>query len=47
MKISVVAPVYNEEGCLSEFYRRTRAVIDPLKIDAEWIRKQRVNYCVI
>lgn len=37
MKISVVAPVYNEEGCLSEFYRRTRAVMDPLKIDVEWI----------
>lgn len=37
MKISVVAPVYNEEGCLSEFYRWTRAVMDPLKIDVEWI----------
>jgi len=35
MKISVVAPVYNEEGCLSEFYRQTRAVMDPLKINME------------
>lgn len=37
MKISIVAPVYNEEDCLSEFYRRTRTVADALKEETEWI----------
>jgi len=37
MKISIVAPIFNEEECLQEFYRRTRAVADPLPCTAEWV----------
>ncbi len=37
MRISIVAPVYNEEDCLEEFYRRTRAVADALKEEVEWV----------
>ena len=37
MRISLVVPVYNEEACLSEFYRRTRSIVDVLKDEAEWI----------
>jgi dolichol-phosphate mannosyltransferase len=37
MKISIVAPVYNEEDCLSEFYRRTQITVNTFKNEAEWI----------
>ncbi len=37
MKISIVAPVYNEEDCLAEFYRRTRVVADTLNDPVEWV----------
>lgn len=37
MQISIVAPVFNEEECLGEFYRRSRSVVDALKFEAEWI----------
>ena len=37
MKISIVAPVFNEEECLLEFYRRTRAISDSLQLTVEWI----------
>lgn len=37
MRISIVAPVYNEEDCLGEFYRRSRSVMDISKDETEWI----------
>lgn len=37
MKISIVAPIFNEEECLQEFYRRTRNVADSLPCTAEWV----------
>src|SRR3989338_4778416 len=35
--ISIVAPVYNEEHCLQEFWRRLGAVIESQKFEAEVI----------
>jgi dolichol-phosphate mannosyltransferase len=37
MRISIVAPVFNEEECLLEFYRRTRTVADSLPGTVEWV----------
>ncbi|HNX68432.1 MAG TPA: glycosyltransferase family 2 protein [Candidatus Omnitrophota bacterium] len=37
MKISIVAPVYNEEECLEEFFRKTLAVAKTLEEEVEWI----------
>ena len=31
--VSVVTPVFNEEECLSEYYRRTRAALDPCGLE--------------
>lgn len=36
-RYSIVAPVFNEEGTLAEFYRRTRAVMDALDGSSELI----------
>ena len=36
-RYSIIAPVFNEEETLSEFYRRTRAVMDALDGDCELI----------
>ena len=37
MKISIVTPIFNEEECLLEFYRRTRTVVDSLQFTTEWV----------
>jgi polyisoprenyl-phosphate glycosyltransferase len=37
MYITIVAPVFNEEGCIREFYDTTRKVIDSLNIKTEWL----------
>ncbi|MFA5167846.1 MAG: hypothetical protein WC530_04875 [Candidatus Omnitrophota bacterium] len=37
MKLNIVVPVFNEEECLFEFYRRTRIVADPLLFATEWV----------
>lgn len=37
MKLSIVAPVYNEQECLPEFYRRTRKVLVSIDLEVEWI----------
>src|SRR5919109_3493913 len=36
-RYSIVAPVYNEEETLPEFYRRTRAVMDQIDGPAELV----------
>ncbi len=37
MLVSIIAPVYNEENCIQEFWRRLKAVIDFHKLSAEII----------
>lgn len=37
MKVSIVAPIYNEEDCLEEFYRRTKCAVASLSEQVEWI----------
>lgn len=36
-KISLVVPVYFEEECIAQFIQETRAVLEQLELDYEWI----------